>query len=54
MKNDPIVEEIREIRLAIERKCGDREGYFKRLRAVQDEYRDRIRRLEPTRGDRKN
>jgi len=50
MLDDPIVNEVREIRRQIERDCGGTaEGYYAYIRKVQETMPDRLVRGEPKR-----
>ncbi len=48
MPNDPIVEEVREIRREIERECGtSADAYFEHLQQVQMRWQERLVRRQP-------
>nr|VFJ57527.1 MAG: hypothetical protein BECKFW1821A_GA0114235_107210 [Candidatus Kentron sp. FW]VFJ62830.1 MAG: hypothetical protein BECKFW1821B_GA0114236_107710 [Candidatus Kentron sp. FW] len=48
--NDPIVREVRNIRLDIERECGpDPDAYYNSLLFIQNGLKDRLVRGEPRR-----
>ncbi|MCP5051485.1 MAG: hypothetical protein GY940_30235 [bacterium] len=43
MKDDPIIEELREIRKHIEDECKNKnQSYFDHLQEVQEQYKDRL------------
>jgi hypothetical protein len=45
MTNDPIINEIREIRRKIEEECGnDADNYFNYLQKIQQKYKNLVRR----------
>ena len=48
MLNDPIIEELRQIRREIEKSCeNDSEKFYLHLLEVQDKYRDRLVQRKP-------
>ena len=48
MSNDPIVEEVRKVRLEIERECGpSADAYFEHLKKVQEKWKERLVRRQP-------
>ena len=48
MFQDPIIEEVRQIRHKIEAECeNDAQKYFEYVQQIQDKYRHRLVRREP-------
>lgn len=48
MANDPIIQEIRDIRHAIEKECqGDSERYYQHLLSLQEKSAERLVRRQP-------
>lgn len=48
MSQDPIIDEVREIRHKIETECeNDAQKYFEHIQEIQEKYRHRLVRREP-------
>ncbi|MCC6580706.1 MAG: hypothetical protein IT440_09705 [Phycisphaeraceae bacterium] len=46
MTSDPIIEQVRQTRLDIERQCAGKDAYYQLLRKTQDQHRGRLTRLK--------
>lgn len=48
MLQDPIIDEVRQVRRKIEAECeNDGQKYFEHIQQIQEKYRDRLVRREP-------
>jgi len=48
-QSDPIMDELRRQRLAIEKECGSRDAYFQMLKRTERELADRLVTRKPRR-----
>ncbi|GBE02158.1 hypothetical protein BMS3Bbin06_00499 [bacterium BMS3Bbin06] len=47
MEQEPILKEIRRIRLEIEAECNDSQKYFEHIQQIQKQYSNRLVRFKP-------